>query len=157
MTVIFYESSDSEFEGFEDYDDSSDVTCGTTNPNSFFKPSFHSQTKKYFLPQPKKKLIAPPPPSPVRIIQPIVAPMKQNDETIEFIFVDAEAFQEKIQLAIDNAIVKDKTAYHGVGRQREKSQLSYLSEVYAQDSGYLQKLARKSVHSKVAAQQMYGW
>ena len=134
MTVIYYESSDSDFEGFEDFDEQKDAAPGKTNQNSTPKPSFSSyisQTKKYSLPPPKKKLIAPPPPEPVKIIQPVIAEAKQNDESNEIIFVDAEAFQEKdTKLAMDNAMVKDKTAYHGVGRQREKSQLSYLSEVY---------------------------
>ena len=167
MTVIYYESSDSDFEGFQDYDETQEIKSSKPELNLITKKlndssnshSYNSTSKRSLLPAPKKKLYAPPPPEPIKVIQPVVAEAKKEMlEDEEVIVVDANDLQEKnAKLAQDNAMVKDKTLYRGVGRQREKSQLTYLSEVFAQDAGNFQKLSRRATHTRINAAQMYGW
>ena len=157
MTIIYYESSDDEFEGFKDYEESKNFDA--TKPDEIFSKTKTYSSNKFSLPPPKKKSYAPPPPEPVKIIHPIVAQAKKEDfQEEEIIEIDAETLKEKdAKLAQDNAIVKDKTMYHGVGRQREKSQLTYLSEVFAQDAGNYQRVSRRTTQARTKAAQMYGW
>lgn len=162
MTVIHYSSSsDSDYEiGFKEYEDTV-----KENENIFQKKSYLTNTsdlestKKFSLPAPKKKLNAPPPPEPIKVIQPVVAEarkeMKEDKEVIE---VNAEDLQQKdLKVAEDNAMVKNKTMYRGVGRQRAKSQLTYLSEVYANETSEFESKSRKIANAKSNAAKMYGW
>ncbi|KAI5523779.1 hypothetical protein TVAGG3_0598630 [Trichomonas vaginalis G3] len=102
----------------------------------------------------------PAPPEPVKVIQPTLGTEVQSQytKTDEIIEVNAEIYhQMNQQLATENMIIRDKSVFNGVGRQRYKSQLTYLSAIDIASRGEAEAMAKHITRARVNSRQMYGW
>lgn len=150
--IISCDTDDENFEGFQDFDPNQPLSGSLSNNESSKNP--------FALPNPKTKFSAPVPPEPVKVIQPSVGTEVQNSysKTDKIIEVDSKIYQTMNQkLASDNMIIRDKTVFNGVGRQRHKSQLTYLSQIDIASRGEAEAMSKHITRARVNSRQMYGW
>ena len=144
-------SSSTEISDFEEFE-----------PESLARDTDESEELTSFLrlPPPKNKTRAPAPPAPIEVIPPSIAKSVLNaeKEKDEIIDVDFNKFRaEGEELAKQNALIKDRTQFNGVGYQREKSQLMYLAKLDEETRGAYEQQFRNVTRGQTLSSKMYGW
>ena len=121
--------------------------------------AFTTENSRFKLPPPKKKTIAPAPPAPIEVYTPQIAKiLQEKNGKEEIIELNSEEFKKSgVEFAQQNAIIRDRTLYDGVGYDRNKSQLTYLAELDLQTNAAFEQQMKNITRGKVAAKKMYGW
>ncbi|OHS96952.1 hypothetical protein TRFO_02099 [Tritrichomonas foetus] len=152
MSLLTYDLDDtSSSESFEDF------KVEETLNNEL--RTFQSQNSKFKLPPPKRNILAPAPPPPIEITTPQISKILQDvQDKEEIIELNSEEFKNAgVELAEQNAMIKDRTQYNGVGYDRNKSQLTYLARLDQETNGAFEQQMKNSTRGKLAARKMYGW